>query len=670
MSKEEQLEIRERISSFITTEYDAEMREKVRKNKDHLVVLFSRLAKHDPGLSEYYLDSPESFLQEAQKACGEFFDKPPKKFTLRVKEVCKSAHVPAGLVRHNHIGKLVVIEGEVKQKSDVRPRINETKFECPGCGNIITMLQTGNEFKEPGRCSCGRKGHFKQVEKNLSDVYSIVIQEPVESFKGGARLAKFKILCTDDLANEEVEREVYQGCRVVVSGVIKEAPVWKGDKLTNKLDLFLDANFIKITNDTYNEVKISKEEEAAIKEFSKKDNRLQLISQSMYGTIYGYDKEKMGILLSLFGGVGKEYQNKRVRGDIHVLNIGDTGTSKSDLLGITSGFVVKSKFANGKGVSGVGLTATVVKNELLGGWDAEAGLLPLCHNGYAFIDELDKVDELDKDALHEAMEQQSVTVNKATVQVTFPAKTTIIAAANPKFGNFSEMDDIYGQMDLKSTLVNRFDLIFVYKTPITAEDNKQIALRIVKRSTVGEEPKMELSKDFITKYIAYAKRLSPQIPLKDAEALSEWYSELKVKKANDPGKKDKDFPITPRIFEALIRLSEAHAKTRLSNVCSEEDYGMAKMLIHHSLSKVAMDYETGAIDMGKLEYGITAKQKEVRIKTMEFIRESKGAHFDEVLEYLKDKYGYTEDRTEELIERMKSTGDIYENRPMHFLICG
>ena len=289
---------------------------------------------------------------------------------------------------------------------------------------------------------------------------------------------------------------------------MREVPIpHKLGGIMTRFDLAMDANHIDPLQEDFSEIIVSKEEEIEIKKIAKEKSVYNKLIASVAPSIYGYDMIKLALALQMFGGVRKQKKDGTfIRGDMHILLVGDPGVAKSQMILFISKVAPKSRFVAGKGASGAGLTATVVKDEFLRGWALEAGAMVLADKGLLCIDELDKISKDDTAALHEALEQQQISIAKANVQATLRAQTTVLAAANPKMGRFDPYGVIGQQIDLPPALISRFDLIFIMRDLPEKEKDTNIAIKVLlNQSMMGAEP--EIKADLLRKYVAFAKQL-------------------------------------------------------------------------------------------------------------------------------------------------------------------
>jgi replicative DNA helicase Mcm len=666
------MEVDEQIKNFkdfIEQNYLPQLLEAVRKGENFLVLDFAELIKFNTELAEEILESPEELLKAAEISVKEF-DLPKKinKYNLRLTNLPESQKVMISDIRSKHLGKLIWCEGIVRQKSDVRPHVTASKFECPSCGNIMRVIQLDKKYKEPSRCGCGRKGKFKEIEKELVDGQGIVLEESADDLEG-AQPKRINVFIKDDLVSPISERRSCPGTRVRMVGIITEIPITlRTGGQSTKFDLVIEANNMELMQDDFYETKISEEEMEEIKKIAKDPNLMNLLSRSLAPSIYGHDKIKEALILQLSGGCRKIRPDGVItRGDIHILLIGDPGSGKSQLLKRLTKVAPKSRYTSGKGATGAGLTASVVKDEFLGGWSLEAGTLVLANRGFAVIDEMDKMNKEDRSALHEALEQQTVSVAKANIQATLTCETTVLAAANPKFGRFDPYDLIANQIDLPPTLINRFDLIFPVKDMPNREKDEETATFILSFHKNPEKAKGEISSELLKKYFSYIRQnMNPKMTEGAIEEIKDYYISMRnTGNASENG--IKSIPITARQLEALVRLAEASAKVRLSKTVTKKDSQKAIELIDHCLNQIAKDTETGKIDIDRLGSRITASQRSAISIVKEIINalEEQGGEkiisVEAIIEAAKEK-NIAPDKVEESLEKLRRSGDIFEPR--------
>lgn len=666
------MEIADQIKAFhdfFEAQYYAKLVENVRKGEPVITVDFSLLSQFSLELADDLLEHPDDAIKAAELALARFdfgVELPPVR--ARLYNLPESQRLKIKNIRSKHLNKLVQIQGIVRQKTDVRPQVTSARFECPSCGNIINVLQLDTKFKEPTRCGCGRKGKFLLLSKELVDAQKIVLEEAPEDLEGGEQPKRLDIFLKNDLVSPLTERRTNPGSKVVVVGAIKEVPIpsREGGILT-RYDLIAEANYIESVFEEFSEISLSPEDLQAIQALGRDGAVYEKIVASMAPSIFGLEKIKEALLLQLMGGVRKVREDGvSTRGDIHILLIGDPGAGKSQLLKRITMIAPKSRFVSGKGASGAGLTASVVRDEFLRGWALEAGALVLANRGLACIDELDKMSTEDRSAMHEALEQQTVTISKANIQATLRAETTVLAAANPKFGRFDPYEPPAKQLDLPTTLLSRFDLIFPIRDLPDPGRDERLAGFILKLHQSAEALSAPLETAMLKKYIAYAKQfVAPQISEEALEEIKEYFVRMRSQEFEE-GSAIRTVSISARQLEGLVRLSEASARTRLAPIVTRDDAKRAVELLHFCLSSIGMDPESGKIDIDRITTGISATQRSQIAVVRSLIQELEAAvgkviPLDDLLKEAAVR-GIPGAEVEEVIAKLKQKGDIFEPR--------
>ncbi len=1058
MRVENTMEVTEQIKvfqHFLEMHYLADLMETVRKGENYFVVDFIALSKHSPELADLLLEQPEEVIKACELAVSNFdLPKDVKNFHIRFTNISEQHKIFTRNIRSEHINKLLVVEGTIRQKSDVRPQVTAARFECPSCGNVMNVLQLDTKFKEPSRCGCGRKGKFRLLSKELIDVQGIVLEEATKDLEGGAQPKRINILLKQDLVSPMSDKKTNPGTTIQVIGILKEIPIiLRSGGQSTKFDLLLEANNIVPLEEDYSSININPETEEEIKKLAEDPKIYQKLANALAPGIYGHQKIKEALILQFVGGVKKVRDDGVMsRGDIHILLIGDPGCiagdsqialyhkgmkpiktlgtyhlqpirelvtkirkgpmdfpydytsnfqiykkqptlrivtetgkeivctynqpfltkigwKRADLLsfgeeirvmpkiphkiknykktgftrvkatsgklkyninipeivtpelaslygyilgdgnvhpkgyritcyvndeekdlvlqltnlwnnvfgvgvqvyiskpkektiiekgkerkifslmplhileinsrqiavtlsflaqkrvpqlifespldvisaflrwlfeadgctfstgrgktsvqlksksigllqdvqllflyyGIQSriiednlvirrsndidlfakkiGFASKKKkdklektikdiikknkqqkrktpqrfekvrviqkhvpmdvfdfevphtqcfiangivchnsgksqllkrcavvapkarFVSGKGVSGAGITAAVVKDEFLSGWSLEAGAMVLANKGVLMIDELDKMNDDDRSAMHEGLEQQSISISKANIQATLRCETTVLAAANPKLGRFDPYEPIAKQIDLPPALINRFDLIFSIKDLPDKEKDEKLAKFILSLHKKQDTEEPEIPTDMLRKYLIYAKqKINPRLSDQAFEELKEYYVKMRSSGGDEKGMQS--IPISARQLEALVRLSEACAKVRLGDSITRKDARYAINLLHYCLEQVGLDPETGKIDIDRISTGITTSERAKIVGVREIIHEleEKLGHkvipIEEIIKVSMEK-GLTEDKVLEFIEKLKRSGDLFEPRKGH-----
>jgi len=654
----------EKFKEFLSRDYEKVIYENVRKGNYVISIDFSHIIEFDHELADELIEEPEETLKAIELAV-ESFDI-DKSIRARVFNLPKSQFIMIRDIRSAHLDKFMYIEGIVRQSSDVRPQVTSARFECPSCGNTISILQLDTKFKEPSRCSCGRKGKFRLISKDLVDAQRLVIEETPEELEGGEQPKRLSVFLKEDLVEPRMEKKTTPGSKVRITGIVKEVPITlKTGAQSIRYDLMMESNYIEPIEEIFSDIEINQEDENQIKELAKDPNIYEKLTKAIAPSIYGHERVKEAIILQLMGGVRKKKEDGTItRGDMHILLVGDPGSGKSQILTFVSKSAPKARFVSGKGVSGAGLTASVVKDEFLRGWALEAGALVLANGGYCCIDELDKMNPEDRSAMHEAMEQQQVSISKANIQATLRAQTTILAAANPKLGRFDPYTSIAAQIDLPPALINRFDLIFPIRDIPNKELDEKIASHVLKLQQTPKGAEAEIPVKLLRKYIAYARQtVHPVLTDVAIDEIKSFYVALRnTGQTGDEG--IKPIPISARQLEALVRLAEGAARLRLSKKVSRQDARKSITLLKHCLMQVGIDPETGKIDIDRISTGISASQRSRIVVLREIIKAleakiGKTIPLQDILVEASAK-GIDESQLEEALDRLTREGFIYQ----------
>ncbi len=651
-----------------------------------ILVPYWQLSKHSDRLADATLEFPDESLDAAREAARSL-ETPvdePLKLSIRVDRLPEHWLIPVRELRAEHLGRLLAIRGLVRKASEVRPRLEVGAFQCLRCGHLEYVEQDEHlTFKEPQGCvQCEKKSAFKFLEARSTyvDTQRLELQEAPEGLRGGEQPERIIAYVEDDLAGH-----VAPGDRIVLNGVLRSHQRRLHGQPSTLFDLFSDVNSIEIQEQEFEEVQISDEEIEEIVEFSRDPDLYTKIVHSLAPTIHGMDMEKQAMALQLFGGVAKHMSDgSRIRGDIHMLLVGDPGVAKSQLLRYAARISPRSVYTSGKSSSAAGLTAAAVRDEMADGrWTLEAGALVLADKGLCAVDEIDKMNKNDQSSMHEAMEQQTISIAKAGITAELQSRCAILGAANPKFGRFDPNQPLAEQITMPPALMSRFDVIFTLRDEPAQEKDNNLAHHIMQVHRAGaikeyrerhedgiytreDEENANLvteppvTREFLRKYIAFSKRTT--FPVLTEEALGhlqEYYVKIRAEGASEQGGR---IPLTPRQLEALVRLTEASARIRLSNRAETEDAKRAIDIVEYWLRRISGG--TGLMDIDLVASGVGHSQRE-RIRILiDVIRElseehPEGAPIEEILAVAGER-GITEAQVDETIRMLKNQrGTIY-----------
>ncbi|KAG0680006.1 MCM DNA helicase complex subunit [Pichia californica] len=608
--------------------YGPRIREMGESNNESLEVSYSHLLNSKAILADFLRQCPEEMLKifdvvamDATELHYPDYTQIHSEIHVRITDFYELLNLRD--LRQTHLNNLIKIRGVVTRRTGIFPQLKYIKFDCPQCKTVLgPFLQDSNQEIKIKYCSnCEYKGKMSiNSEQTVYRNYQrITVQESPGSMPAG-RLPRHKeaILLWDlvDIAKpgEEVEltgiyKNSYDGILNAKNGFPVFATVIEANCIKRREGGSGDSSS---GDDSY---QITSEEEKKFRSMSHQPDIIDKIISSMAPSIYGHKYIKTAIACALFGGVPKDVNGKHsIRGDINVLLLGDPGTAKSQILKYVEKTAYRAVFSTGQGASAVGLTASVRKDPVTKEWTLEGGALVLADKGVCMIDEFDKMNDQDRTSIHEAMEQQSISISKAGIVTTLQARCSVIAAANPIGGRYNSTVDLQRNVNLTEPILSRFDVICVVRDLCNPENDERLATFVVdshmrsypededevgkdsgdedmdsdddlNEEIIRERRRKRLEKvkrakeseispipqDLLIKYIYFARtRVQPKLNQMDMDKVSRVYADLR-KESNTTG----SFPITVRHLESILRIAEAFAKMRLSPYVSSSDLDRA-----------------------------------------------------------------------------------------------
>ncbi|KAI9250852.1 MCM2/3/5 family-domain-containing protein [Helicostylum pulchrum] len=544
-------------------------------------------------------------------------------------------HVNPRTLRAMYLGKFVCIEGIVTQCSLVRPKVlksvhysgkTKTHFmrEYRDATTPGNPIPTGAVY--PTQDDSGNPLVTEFGYSTYRDHQSISIQEMPERAPAGQLPRSVDVILDDDLVDR-----AKPGDRVSIVGIYRSLGNRNSSQTSSTFKTVIICNEISLLSTKVGggiaAPVLTDNDIAHITELAKKRNSFKILSESLAPSIWGHEYIKKAVLMMLLGGVEKNLENgTHIRGDINMLMVGDPSTAKSQILRYVLNIAPLAIATTGRGSSGVGLTAAVTTDKETGERRLEAGAMVLADRGVVCIDEFDKMSDVDRVAIHEVMEQQTVTIAKAGIHTSLNARCSVVAAANPIYGMYDLTKDPAKNIALPDSLLSRFDLLFIVTDSLDETRDRQISEHVLRMhryvqpgaeegapiteavdDIMGEEPEEDhdaeeiyekynpnlhagvkrstriLKSSFIKKYIYYVKNIvKPVLTKRATDRIIKEYTSLRNSKEDDPNRK-KTAPITARTLETLIRLSSSHAKARLSNTIEEKDAKVAAEVLRFAM---------------------------------------------------------------------------------------
>lgn len=461
-------------------------------------------------------------------------------------------------LRNTHLNRLVRVRGIVTRRTGVFAELRTAWMICTKCRARVGPF-AGPKVPRPTSCyECQCNGPFliDTATSEYRDWQRACLQEVPGTVPAGALPRRIELLLNDDLVDS-----IRPGDEVDAIGVFCHCTE---NSFTGFPVFSTRLEITSITCNTDTSVTLNSSDITIIKALAKEPNIVERLANALAPSVCGCMKSKKALLLAIVGGVQKTRGSLNIRGDINVLLVGDPGTAKSQLLRCAAMAAPRSVHATGQGASSAGLTASVRRDSSLNEWVLEGGALVLADGGVCAIDEFDKMGDTDRAAIHEAMEQQRISIAKAGIVASLHARCSVIAAANPARGSYNPSLTFSQNVALGEAIVSRFDLLIVVRDIVDRADDR-VTATFITQSHSNTNAASSIPFDILKKYIIYARGIRPVIEDIDSRKIAQVYGELRKET------KGSGVPITVRHVESIIRLSEAHAKLRLSSRVSRED---------------------------------------------------------------------------------------------------
>ncbi|CAN7043583.1 unnamed protein product [Brassica rapa subsp. trilocularis] len=621
---------------FLENIYMDEIKALVQNKRHRLIVNVSDIHTHfrESESSSRILKNPIEYMQSFCDAATEATRNIDPKYLKEGEQVLVgfeghfvSRRVTPRELLSEFIGSLVCVEGIVTKCSLVRPKVVKSVHFCPSTGEFTNReyrditshagLPTGSVY--PTRDD---NGNLLVTEYGLckyKDHQTMSIQEVPENAAPGQLPRSVDVIAEDDLVDS-----CKPGDRVAVVGIYKALPGKSKGSVNGVFRTILIANNISLLNKEANAPIYTPRDLQEIKKIAARDDAFDLLSRSLAPSIYGHAWIKKAVILLMLGGMEKSLKNgTHLRGDINMMMVGDPSVAKSQLLRAIMNIAPLAISTTGRGSSGVGLTAAVTSDQETGERRLEAGAMVLADKGIVCIDEFDKMNDQDRVAIHEVMEQQTVTIAKAGIHASLNARCSVVAAANPIYGTYDRSLTPTKNIGLPDSLLSRFDLLFIVLDQMDAGIDSMISEHVLrmhryqndrgseagpdgnlpygrdddgesevfvkynrmlhgKKKKRGQTNEKTLTIKFLKKYIHYAKhRIQPELTDEASERIAEAYADLR--NAGSDTKTGGTLPITARTLETIIRLATAHAKMKLSRKVTKADAEAALKLMNFAI---------------------------------------------------------------------------------------
>ena len=649
------------------------------RNAKYIVVDYNDLV-FEPVIGNLFSQSPDRIFDAFSRAIKEALQTRFPDYAEKIKDEVRVRLVNFPLQRSlrqinaETIGTITSVSGMVVRASEVKPLAKELVFVCPDEHTTKIIQLKGMDVKMPVVCddpNCKQRDfELKPEASKFIDFQLLRLQELPEDLPPGQLPHYIDVTIKQDLVDN-----ARPGDRVILTGIVRieqesVAGVQRGHSGLYRLRIegnnieFLGGQGSKLSRKVEKD-EVSSEEEEMIKTLSQSPDVYQRLIDSFAPHIHGHSIIKEAIILLIVGANQRTLgDGSKIRGDINVFLVGDPGTAKSEMLKFCSRIAPRGLYTSGRGSTAAGLTAAIVKDKT-GIMMLEAGAVVLGDQGLVCIDEFDKMKPEDRSALHEVMEQQSVSIAKGGIVATLNARTSILAAANPMYGKYDPFKNITENVNLPIPLLTRFDLIFVVRDIPSKEKDEKIARHIIERfAPQGTDKRSVIDVDLLTKYLSYAKRGIPTMTKEAEEKILEYYLQMRNVESEEM------ITVTPRQLEGIIRLSTARARLLMKDKVELEDAERAIFLLQSMLEDAGVDVNTGKVDLGVLQGKPRSEVSKMQL-FMDILRSLEGENKMPVEEKtfvreLEKSNKFTQDEARNYIRRMLREASIYESKPGHY----
>ncbi|KAI8898316.1 MCM2/3/5 family-domain-containing protein [Globomyces pollinis-pini] len=559
------------------------------------VLIYQRMKRNEQIRDE------DANMEDPQNSNPMFPPALTRRYTLSFKPRSTTKQISVREIKGEQVGRMVKVKGIVTRISNVKPLAIVSAYSCDSCGNEVFQDITSQTWMP--LTSCPSSACVKNNTKGFLLVWLISGRLHLQT--RGCKFLRFQELKLQELTEqvpmghiprsmtvyltEDQTRSVIPGEVAIISGVMLPIPFsgFKAMRAGLITDTYLEAHHVQKLKKQYSDMQISEDVTRQIEQIVKEPGVYDRLANSIAPEIYGHEDVKKALLLMLVGGTTKETADgMKVRGDLNICLMGDPGVAKSQLLKHICKIAPRAVYTTGRGSSGVGLTASVTRDPVTDEMVLEGGALVLADNGIACIDEFDKMDETDRTAIHEVMEQQTISISKAGITTTLNARTSILAAANPQYGRYNTKMKPTDNINLPAALLSRFDLLFLLLDKPSLEDDLRLAQHVTYVHRCLKHPKNEnedtLDGLIIKNYISVARKYNPLVPAHVGDYIVNAYVHLRSQ-AHETA----DFQYTcARTLLSIIRLASGLARLRFANEIQITDVDEALRLIEVSKSSL------------------------------------------------------------------------------------